>query len=270
MAHEAQKFGGLDLEYYDSILGPAQIEPIAEDLVRRVPPKPGGDVLEIACGTGKVTKRLRARLDPSVRIVATDLSPAMVEYARVKLRGEQRIEWREADAASLPFPDAAFGAVVCSLGVMFVPDKKQAFAEARRVLREGGVFVFNTWDGLQGNPHARIAGEVMDEIFPGDPDIQYAKIPFGFNDEARIRDLLATHRLRELRIEKVPVPIRCESAERYATGVVRGSPRALLIKERGRSLDEVIARMATALARAGGEAPFRLEGRVIAVEAQAV
>ena len=270
MAHEAQKFGGLDLEYYDSILGPAQLESIAEDLVRRVPAKPPGEVLEIACGTGKVTTKLRARLDPGVRIVATDLSSAMVEYARGKLRGEQGIEWREADAASLPFADAAFGAVVCSLGVMFVPDKKKAFAEARRVLREGGVFVFNTWDRLQENPHARIAGEVMDEIFPGDPEMQFAKIPFGFNDEALIRSLLAEHRLRELRIEKVPIPIRCESAQRYATGVVRGTPRALLIKERGRSLDEVIARMATALARAGGEAPFRLQGRVIAVEAQAV
>ena len=138
------------------------------------------------------------------------------------------------------------------------------------MLREGGAFVFNTWDRLQENPHARIAGEVMEEIFPGDPEIQYAKIPFGFHDEALIRSLLAAHRLRELRIEKVPIAIRCESAQRYATGTVRGTPRALLIKERGRSLDEVIARMAAALARAGGEAPFRLQGRVIAVEAQAV
>jgi ubiquinone/menaquinone biosynthesis C-methylase UbiE len=270
MAHEAQKFAGLDLEYYDSILGPAQIDAIAADLARRVPAKPGGDVLELACGTGIVTRKLRERLDPAARLVATDLSPAMVDYARNKLSAQKGIEWREADASSLPFDDASFGAVVCSLGVMFVPDKKKAFAEARRVLREGGSFCFNTWDSLQENPHARTAAQVMDELFPGDPEMQFAKMPFSFHDQAVIRELLAGHALRELRMDKTPITIHCESAQRYATGMVRGTPRALLIRERGKSLDEVIDKLAAALACIGGSAPFSLQGQVIAVEARAV
>lgn len=270
MAHAAQKFAGLDLEYYDSILGPAQIDAIAADLAQRVPARPGGDALELACGTGIVTRKLRERLDPAVRLVATDLSPAMVDYARNKLREQKGIEWREADAASLPFADASFGAVVCSLGVMFVPDKNRAFAEARRVLRQGGTFVFNCWDSLQQNPHARITGEVMDELFPGDAEMQFAKIPFGFHDQVLIRKLLAEHGLRELRIEKTPIAIHCETVHRYATGVVKGTPRALLIKERGKSLDEVIDKVAAALARAGGEAPFGLPAQVIVVEARAI
>lgn len=270
MAHAAQQFAGLDLEYYDRILGPAQIEAIAADLTRRLPPQPPGDVLETACGTGIVTQSLRERLDPSVRIVATDLSPAMVDYARNKLSAKQGIEWRQADAASLPFADASFGALVCSLGIMFVPDKQKAFAEARRVLREGGIFVFNCWDSLQDNPHARITGEVMDELFPGDAEMQFAKIPFGFHHQAVIRELLAAHRLRELRIEKTRIAIYCESVHRYATGMVKGTPRALLIRERRKSLDEVIERIAAALARTGGDAPFRLPAQLIVVEAQAV
>lgn len=270
MAHAAQKFAGLDLEYYDGILGPAQIEAIAADLTRRLPAKPGGEVLELACGTGIVTRRLREKLDPAVRLVATDLSPAMIAYARNKLRDEKGIEWREADAASLPFADASFGAVVCSLGVMFVPDKKKAFAEARRVLREGGTFLFNTWDRLEENPHARTAEEVMDELFPGDPEMQFAKIPFGFHDQALIRKLLAEHRLRELRMQKTRIEINCETAHRYATGMVKGTPRAMLIRERGKSVDEVIDKLAAALARIGGNAPLRLPAQVIAVEARAV
>jgi SAM-dependent methyltransferase len=270
MTHAAQKFAGLDLEYYDSILGPAQLEAIAADLARRVPPKPGGDVLELACGTGIVTRRLRELLDPAVGLVATDLSSAMLDYARNKLREQKGIEWREADAANLPFAAASFGAVVCSLGVMFVPDKDKAFAEARRVLREGGTFVFNSWDTLQENPHARTAAEVMDQLFPGDPEMQFAKIPFGFNDRAVIRELIASHRLSEQRIETVRIPIHCENAHRYATGMVKGTPRALLIQERGKSADEVVDKLAAALARIGGNAPFRLTAQIIAVEARAV
>jgi ubiquinone/menaquinone biosynthesis C-methylase UbiE len=269
MAHAAQAFAGLDAEYYDSILGPAQLEAIASELVGRVPSKPDGDVLELACGTGIVTRKLREQLDPAVRLVATDLSPAMIDYARKKLREQEGIEWREADMASLPFPDASFGAVVCSLGIMFVPDKKKAFAEARRVLREGGTFLFNTWDSLHENPHARTAGEVMDELFPGDPEMQFAKIPFGFYDYAVIRKHLAEHGLRELRMEKRPIAIHCETVHRYATGMVKGTPRALLIRERGKSLDEVIDKLAAALARVGGDAPFRLPAQVIVVETRA-
>jgi ubiquinone/menaquinone biosynthesis C-methylase UbiE len=270
MAHAAQTFAGFDLEYYDRILGPAQIEAMAADLIRRLPQQPPGEVLETACGTGIVTQKLREHLEASVRIVATDLSRAMLDYARNKLREHKGIDWREADAASLPFADAAFGAVVCSLGIMFVPDKNKAFAEARRVLREGGIFLFNCWDSLQENPHARISSEVMDELFPGDPEMRFAKIPFGFHDVAVIRKLLAEHRLREERIEKTRIEIHCESAHRYATGQVKGTPRALLIRERGKPLDEVIDKIAAALARVGGDAPFRLTGQVIVVEARAI
>src|SRR5258708_18622650 len=93
-------------------MGPAQFEAFGADLVRRLPTQPPGDVLEIACGTGIVTRRLRERLDPAVRLVATDLSRAMLDYARAKLAKFPGIEWREADGAALPFADAAFGAVV--------------------------------------------------------------------------------------------------------------------------------------------------------------
>ena len=100
-------FTGSIPEYYDSCLGPAWFDAFAVDLAQRLPVKPPGDVLEIACGTGLVTRRVRERLDPAVRLVATDLSKAMLDYARGKLSGRQGIEWREADALNLPFADAS-------------------------------------------------------------------------------------------------------------------------------------------------------------------
>ena len=117
-------------QYYNDLLGPICFDTFAADLVRRFPKRPPGDVLEIACGTGLVTRRLRERLSPSLRLVATDLSKAMLDYARAQLDGRRGIEWREADALKLPFEDKEFGAVVCGFGMMFVPDRQAALREA--------------------------------------------------------------------------------------------------------------------------------------------
>jgi ubiquinone/menaquinone biosynthesis C-methylase UbiE len=269
MTHPAERFGGLDLEHYDAILGPAQLEPIASELSTRLPADPGGDVLELACGTGIVTQQLRARLAPARRLVATDLSPAMVEFARRKLPSEG-IEWRQADMAALPFADESFAALVCSLGIMFVPQKEKAYTEARRVLREGGQLLLNTWSGLADNPQARIASEVMEALFPGDVQMQFARIPMGYHDLKVIRGHLEQARLREVAIEREAIPIRCESAQRYATGLIKGTPRALLISERGRSVDEVVDRVAEALVRAGGDRPLQLTAHILVIEARAV
>src|SRR6266700_3209784 len=153
MVDTSANFSGSVPEYYDSCLGPAWFDAFAADLAQRLPAKPPGDVLEIACGTGLLTRHLRERLDGAPRLVATDLSAAMLDYARNKLSGSQGIEWREADAASLPFGDGEFGAVVCGFGVMFVPDKNAAFSEAYRVLKRGGILLFNVWDRIDENPH---------------------------------------------------------------------------------------------------------------------
>ena len=143
MADVRASFSGSIPEYYDRCLGPAWFDAYAADLARRLPAKPPGDVLEIACGTGLVTGRLRERLDSTVRLVATDLSKAMLDYARGKLSERRDIEWREADAVKLPFGNGEFGAVVCAFGFMFVPDKAKAMREARRVLGPGGLLFFN-------------------------------------------------------------------------------------------------------------------------------
>jgi ubiquinone/menaquinone biosynthesis C-methylase UbiE len=88
-----------------------------------------------------------------VPIVATDLNQAMLDQAAAT--GTKRpVEWRQADAMTLPFGDGTFDAVVCQFGVMFFPDKPKAFAEARRVLRSGGFFIFNAWDRIEENEFA--------------------------------------------------------------------------------------------------------------------
>ena len=268
MVDIAADFSGSMPEYYDTILGPAQLEAIATDLVRRLPVRPKGDVLELACGTGIVTQRLRERIDSTFRLVATDLSEPMLAYARNKVKG--KIDWRLADAAALPFKDETFGAVVCSLGVMFVPEKRKFFSETRRVLLEGGTLLFTTWDRLELNAHAKAAAGLMEEMFPGDPEMQFTKIPYGFNDEAAIRRYLDDARFGDVRIDKVKIEAKAPSARAFATGQVRGTPRGALFEKRGVKLDEVVEKLAEALTRVGGSEPFKCEAHTLVVQAKAI
>jgi ubiquinone/menaquinone biosynthesis C-methylase UbiE len=136
-------FQGAVPENYDRYLGPAIFEPWAEDLVSRLANKKNKRVLEIACGTGIVTRRLRDALPATIEIVATDLNSDMLEFAKPKFKDDENIIWQQADASALPFPDCSFDAAVCQFGVMFVPDKAAATRESYRVLRGGGVFLFN-------------------------------------------------------------------------------------------------------------------------------
>jgi SAM-dependent methyltransferase len=255
-------------QYYNDLLGPVWFESFAADLVERMQKRPPGDVLEIACGTGIVTRKLRERLDPSLQLVATDLSKAMLDYARAQLDGNKNIEWREADAMKLPFADNRFGAVVCGFGIMFVPDRQAALKEARRVLKEGGILLFNVWDGIEQNPHALANAEVIQAMFPGDPEMQFT-IPYNMGAADHLRQLLATARFGETRIETKRISIEGADPRRIATGQIRGTPRSALIEKRGVALDLVIDKVTDSLTRQGGD-PYRGYAQAVIVEARAI
>src|SRR5262245_59228487 len=137
-------FSGSIQEIYETYLVPLIFEPYAADLVNRLASRSLTRVLELAAGTGVVTRRLAAALPEHVSIIATDLNQSMLDHAST-LAINRSVEWRQADALQLPFETSTFDAVVCQFSVMFFPDKAKAFSEARRVLRPGGVFMFSVW-----------------------------------------------------------------------------------------------------------------------------
>jgi len=261
-------YGGSIPEYYDTCLGPAWFEAFGADLAQRLPAHVAGHVLEIACGTGLVTRRLRENLDPARRLFATDISKAMVDYARNKLINCEGIEWCEADASRLPFGAGDFGAVVCAFGVMFVPDKRALFREVRRVLNGGGIFLFNVWDRLEENAASAINAKVVADLFPGDPEVQF-RTPYEMHDPGSLRRLLSETGFRQERIEKKRIQVDGVSARQIALGQIRGTPRSLLIEKRGASLDDVVEKVAAALAREGGADPWRGAASALVVEALA-
>jgi len=142
-------FAGSIPEIYERSLVPLLFEPYALDLADRLAESEPKDILETAAGTGILTRAVASRVPANARIVATDLNQSMLDHARTRFsredRQENRVEWRQADALALPFPDQTFDAVACQFGVMFFPDKLQGFSEAIRVLRPGGRFLFNVW-----------------------------------------------------------------------------------------------------------------------------
>src|ERR1051325_9827153 len=148
-------FSGSIAKLYETYLVPLIFEPYAKDLANRLASRRLSRVLEIAAGTGVVTRHLASVLPESVSIIATDLNQPMLEQARA-MGTKRPVEWRLADAMQLPFPDGSFGAVVCQFGFMFPPDKAKAFSEARRVLKPGGVLIFNVWDRIEENEFADV------------------------------------------------------------------------------------------------------------------
>jgi ubiquinone/menaquinone biosynthesis C-methylase UbiE len=260
-------FRGAVPENYDRYLGPVIFEPWAEDLVLRLGGGKYERVLEIACGTGIVTRRLRDALPATTEIVATDLNRKMFEFGKPKFKDDENVLWQQADASGLPFADSSFAAVVCQFGVMFVPDKAAAIREAYRVLRSGGVFLFNVWDSFESNPFGHIAHTTIASFFDHDPP-KFYEIPFGFHRSPVIRKLLQDADFNE--IESFTETKRCRSfsASEFATGLVRGNPVAAEASERGVDPEDLIVAVAKHIAERFGDAPVESTMRAIVWQAK--
>jgi ubiquinone/menaquinone biosynthesis C-methylase UbiE len=248
-------FSGSIPEIYDRCLGPLLFEPYADDLARRAVALQPGRILEEAAGTGIATAAIAKAL-PAVEIVATDLNQAMLDVAARRVPSG-KVRFQAADAQSLPFVDGEFDLVVCQYGVMFFPNRFEAFREVRRVLKPGGHFLFNVWAGLDGNPIARIVEDAVATLFPDDPPRFLSRTPYGHGDTTHIADDLTAAGFADAEIETVILPSRAESARQAAVGFAHGSPLRMEIEARDPAmLEQAAERAATALEAEYGEGPI--------------
>lgn len=270
MSHlEADKvFAGTLPQMYQAHLVPLIFEPYAVDLVKRLVARPVSRVLEIAAGTGVVTRTLVSLLPESVSLVASDLNQAMLDQAAA-LGTSRPVEWRRADAMQLPFEDGAFDAVVCQFGVMFFPDKAKAFAEGRRVLRSGGLLLFNVWDRIEENEFADAVTTALATLFPADPPRFLARTPHGYSDRAIIERDLAGGGFTAPSFTTVQECSRAESPQEPAIGFCQGTPLRNEIEARDPAgLATATARAADAIARRFGRGAVegRIQAHVVGVE----
>ena len=264
MTEEASRFVGSIPEHYDAGLGPHIFEGYAEDLAGRVAALDPAAVLELAAGTGIVTRRLRDVLPAGCDIVASDLNQPMLDFAEATFAPDESVGFEVADATDLPWQDERFDVVTCQFGVMFFPDKHRSYAEARRVLRAGGHYVFNVWDAWPFNAFAEITHDVVAGFFPDDPPGFY-RVPFGYHDVEVIRRSLLDAGFRAASAETVQLTSAIPSAENFARGLVFGNPLFQEIEQRGGDADAIHAAVADALARRLGS---QMQIRAIVVHAQ--
>jgi ubiquinone/menaquinone biosynthesis C-methylase UbiE len=265
---EHAQFSGSIPAAYDRYLGPILFEPYAEDLTTRLHVPKNGSVLELACGTGILTRVLRSQLPSTVKLTATDLNEPMFRDAAAKFGKNEAVQWRQADACSLPFGDRMFDAVICQFGIMFVPDKALAAREAHRVLKPGGNFLFNVWDAIEHNVLGRITHQTIASYFDKDPPTFY-EVPFGYHDQKEIERVLNEAGFKEIKIDIVAKVGAASRAEDAATGSVQGNPVAVAITERDPSLLPVITEaVAQALTDRFGETDIRAPMQAIIVQAR--
>ncbi|RYD86247.1 MAG: class I SAM-dependent methyltransferase [Sphingobacteriales bacterium] len=204
------------------------------DLAKRIPPT-SKSVLELACGTGRVTGQLHRRLKSGARLVASDLNNDMLQVARTVVYSP-RVEWVVADAHRLPFGNGVFDLVVCQFGVMFFQQKPLAIAEIARVLQPGGCFLFNTWDSIRVNPRAALIQQVLREELGEEARDFSLTGPYSFFDKGVIAALLKEACFLDVVMEQVKEKGCFSSITDIVEGFVEGSPLGLYLDRFGAAL----------------------------------
>jgi len=232
-------FAGSVPANYDRYLGPLLFEPYALDLVERLKNDQFKKVLEVACGTGRVTRHLLTLLNEDGKLLATDLNPDMIAQAKMHIKDE-RIQWQVADAQQLPFDENSFDHVICQFGVMFFPDKEGAFREAYKVLKAGGKYMFSVWDDMAYNPRVFILNSVMDELFKEEAPDFFKKGPYSYFDKTEIKESLQKAGFENISIDIVQKVTHLKNVDDVIIGFVDGSPLSSFLFNKPAALQDQV------------------------------
>ncbi|CAD0219767.1 class I SAM-dependent methyltransferase [Chryseobacterium sp. D764] len=209
-----------EAHHYDHFLGPLFFEPWGIEVAGRIDSATVSVALEIAAGTGRVTRHIRKKIMPSAKLIASDINADMLAEAKRKL-AHLDIGWQVIDAQDLPFDDNSIDLVVCCFGYMFVPDKHKAFSEAYRVLKPGGTFIFTTWDKLEYNMVSYVS-RLVAEKYLKDPLPESYNLAVSMSDKAVIRCQLENVGFSKILNETIEQFSICTTAKETAAGLVEG------------------------------------------------
>lgn len=244
---------------YERYQVPSVFEPLATMFLRHVALRPGQRVLDVACGTGIVTRLAALILADGGSIVGVDLSGDMLDVARRNVPvAAARVEWHQVDAASLPFPDAEFDVVLCQQGLQFLPDKPAALAEMHRVLKPEGLLGICVWCSIEDSPlHAAIAEWIACHVRRDVADRFSA--PFSFGEPASLRSAISAAGFRSVEVHVDTVMRRLLRAEKSVPGLLASTPVANDIA----ALDQ--ARLADLIDEVSGKLERFMDGHELVV-----
>ena len=223
----------------------------AVDLVERAGVQPGSHLLDVACGTGIVTRVAGPVVGSTGTVVASDLNESMLAEARLHPVNGAPVEWRQADAADLPFGSGVFDAVLCQQGLQFVPAKAAAVGEMRRVLRPDGVAAVSVWRSPEHNPYISAIADGLTRHVSVDAG-QTMLAPCGFGDLQELTQLFADSGFSAVKVDAVIIerdpmdPVEAIGGNLAALPIaeqiagMRPDARALMIHDIVESLAEYI------------------------------
>jgi SAM-dependent methyltransferase len=223
-----QQVGGNAAEAYERQLVPAMFAPWATVLLDLADVRAGEHVLDVACGTGVVTRLAAARVGSGGRVVGLDVNAAMLAVARaLPAMGGAPIEWLEASALEVPLPDAAFDVVLCQQGLQQFPDRTAALREMRRVLAPGGRLAASVWGRIEGSPGMAALVSAL-ERHVGLEAANNRRAPFALGDADEIRGLLAGAGFRDIEVRTLVETARFRSPEELVEAQLTATPLSTL------------------------------------------
>ncbi|HXW08847.1 MAG TPA: methyltransferase domain-containing protein [Vicinamibacterales bacterium] len=242
--HYGKAYGGNAPENYERYFVPAIGAPLAQDLVEIAALRPGERVLDVACGTGVVARLAAQRVGTGGRVTGLDVNPGMLAVARSTSPPGVSIEWHEASAEAMPFPDAAFDVVLCQMGLQFVPDRPAALREMRRVLAPGSRLILNV-PGPAPPPFVIMAEALARHIGP--QAAGFVNRVFSLHDTAELQSLISGAGFREVATRAATRPLRLPAPPEFLWQYVHSTPLAGSVAQvdderRGALAREVVAK----------------------------
>lgn len=206
-------------EAYEEYYLPAIFGPLSSILLDHAAPQSGESLLDVACGTGVVTRRAATIVGHEVRIVGVDLNPGMLEVARtVAPTSNSGIEWMQGDGTALDLPDHSFDLVLCQQGLQFFPDRAAGAREIRRVVRDTGRAALAVWQGLDRHPlFAALAEAELPELARFGVPVTHGDLvaPFSYGDPDVLRVLLREAGFRYVDVTQASIVARFSDPDRF-------------------------------------------------------
>jgi ubiquinone/menaquinone biosynthesis C-methylase UbiE len=218
-------------ERYERWVVPFISGPWAPPLLDLLELRAGERVLDVACGTGVVSRLAARRVSPGGTVTGLDLNEGMLSVARrLPLPPSLTIDWRQGSALALPFADGAFDVVVCQHGLMFFPDRLQALGEMRRVLTPVGRVALSVWTGP--SPYFTAQREGLTR-YVGAEAASTSAVAFSLGDAAELGGLLKGAGFRDVVVHLVRMTLRLPAPEEFVLRHLSALPPAELIAAAG-------------------------------------